>query len=134
MLRFTRFTRALWAFRDSILIPSKIVVASYAFPSDSGRVFLSRWGTLTRVLAKLVNYVAKKYPAYRDQGVCLLTADSPATHALLKHLPVWGIARRFVVRLRVIGSVSGKNLCGCMSWFRLHYRLSISALLYSGQR
>ncbi|UQI39251.1 Y-family DNA polymerase [Vreelandella venusta] len=60
----------------------------------------------TRVLAKVANHAAKKHPGYRDQGVCLLTADSPATQALLKHLPVteiWGIARRTGERLRVMG-------------------------------
>ncbi|WP_193085254.1 Y-family DNA polymerase [Halomonas sp. 3F2F] len=60
----------------------------------------------TRVLAKVANHAAKKHPVYRDQGVCLLTADSPATQALLKQLPVtelWGIARRTGERLRVMG-------------------------------
>ncbi|MGP9631131.1 Y-family DNA polymerase [Halomonas sp. AOP42-C1-46] len=60
----------------------------------------------TRVLAKLANHAAKKHPGYRDQGVCLLTADSPATQALLKQLPVtelWGIARRTGERLRIMG-------------------------------
>lgn len=59
----------------------------------------------TRVLAKVANHAAKKHPGYRDQGVCLLTADSPATQALLKQLPVtelWGI-RRTGERLRVMG-------------------------------
>ena len=60
----------------------------------------------TRVLAKVANHAAKKHPGYRDQGVCLLAADSPATQALLKQLPVteiWGIARRTGERLRVMG-------------------------------
>jgi DNA polymerase V len=60
----------------------------------------------TRVLAKLANHAAKKHPGYRDQGVCLLTADSRATQALLKQLPVtelWGIARRTGERLRIMG-------------------------------
>ena len=60
----------------------------------------------TRVLAKVANHAAKKHPSYRDQGVCLLAADSPATQALLKQLPVieiWGIARRTGERLRVMG-------------------------------
>lgn len=60
----------------------------------------------TRGLAKVANHAAKKHPDYRDQGVCLLTADSPATQALLKQLPVteiWGIARRTGERLRVMG-------------------------------
>ncbi|WP_417788419.1 Y-family DNA polymerase [Stutzerimonas xanthomarina] len=60
----------------------------------------------TRVLAKVANHAAKKHPGYRDQGVCLLTADSPATQALLKQLLVtelWGIARRTGERLRVMG-------------------------------
>ena len=60
----------------------------------------------TRVLAKLANHAAKKHPGYREQGVCLLTADSPATQALLKQVPateLWGIARRTGERLRVMG-------------------------------
>ena len=60
----------------------------------------------TRVLAKVANHAAKKHPGYREQGVCLLTADSHATQALLKQLPVtelWGIARRTGERLRVMG-------------------------------
>jgi DNA polymerase V len=60
----------------------------------------------TRVLAKLANHAAKKHPGYREQGVCLLKADSPATQALLKQLPVtelWGIARRTGERLSVMG-------------------------------
>ncbi|MGY4877840.1 Y-family DNA polymerase [Vreelandella aquamarina] len=60
----------------------------------------------TRVLAKLANHAAKKHPDYREQGVCLLTADSLATQTLLKQLPVtelWGIARRTSERLRVMG-------------------------------
>ena len=60
----------------------------------------------TRVLAKVANHAAKKHPGYQEQGVCLLTADSHATQALLKQLPVtelWGIARRTGERLRVMG-------------------------------
>ena len=58
----------------------------------------------TRVLAKVANHAAKKNDAFR--GVCLLEADSPVTIALLKQLPVaelWGIARRTVERLQVMG-------------------------------
>lgn len=60
----------------------------------------------TRVLAKVANQTAKKHPAYKQQGVCKLTADSEATKALLKQLPVtelWGVARRTGERLRVMG-------------------------------
>ncbi|MCE7520412.1 Y-family DNA polymerase [Halomonas titanicae] len=60
----------------------------------------------TRVLAKVANQAAKKHPAYKQQGVCKLTAESEATKALLKQLPVtelWGVARRTGERLRVMG-------------------------------
>lgn len=60
----------------------------------------------TRVLAKVANHAAKKHPAYRDQGVCTLLAESTSTKALLKQLPVtelWGVARRTGERLRVMG-------------------------------
>jgi DNA polymerase V len=60
----------------------------------------------TRVLAKVANQAAKKHPAYKQHGVCKLTADSEATKALLKQLPVtelWGVARRTGERLRVMG-------------------------------
>ncbi|QPL44920.1 Y-family DNA polymerase [Halomonas sp. A40-4] len=60
----------------------------------------------SRVLAKVANHAAKKHPAYREQGVCKLMADSKATQALLKQLPVmelWGVARRTGERLRVMG-------------------------------
>ncbi|MDX1357031.1 MAG: Y-family DNA polymerase, partial [Halomonas venusta] len=58
----------------------------------------------THTLAKLANHVAKQQPHY--QGVCLLTANSPATMALLKQLPVndvWGVGRRLAERLAVSG-------------------------------
>lgn len=60
----------------------------------------------TRVLAKVANQAAKKHPAYKQHGVCKLTADSEATKALLKQLPVtelWGVARRTGERLSVMG-------------------------------
>lgn len=60
----------------------------------------------TRVLAKVANQAAKKHPAYKQHGVCKLTADSKATKALLKQLPVtelWGVARRTGERLSVMG-------------------------------
>lgn len=60
----------------------------------------------TRVLAKVANQAAKKHLAYKQHGVCKLTADSEATKALLKQLPVtelWGVARRTGERLRVMG-------------------------------
>ncbi|KPQ24657.1 DNA polymerase V [Halomonas sp. HL-93] len=60
----------------------------------------------SRVLAKVANHAAKKHPAYREQGVCKLMADSIETQALLKQLPVmelWGVARRTGERLRVMG-------------------------------
>lgn len=60
----------------------------------------------TRVLAKVANQAAKNHPTYKQQGVCKLTAESEATKALLKQLPVtelWGVARRTGERLRVMG-------------------------------
>jgi len=67
----------------------------------------------TRVLAKVANQAAKKHPAYKQHGVCKLTADSEATKALLKQLPVtelWGVARRTGERLRVMGIESAWDL------------------------
>lgn len=67
----------------------------------------------TRVLAKVANHAAKKHPAYRDQGVCKLLAESTSTKALLKQLPVtelWGVARRTGERLRVMGIESAWDL------------------------
>ncbi|RUR34055.1 Y-family DNA polymerase [Vreelandella andesensis] len=67
----------------------------------------------TRVLAKVANHAAKKHPAYKDQGVCKLLAESPSTKALLKQLPVtdlWGVARRTGERLRVMGIESAWDL------------------------
>ena len=62
----------------------------------------------TCVLAKVANHAAKKHPAYKQHGVCKLIAESEATKALLKQLPVtelWGVARRTGERLRVMGIV-----------------------------
>lgn len=67
----------------------------------------------TRVLAKVANQAAKKHPAYKQHGVCKLTADSETTKALLKQLPVtelWGVARRTGERLRVMGIESAWDL------------------------
>jgi DNA polymerase V len=58
----------------------------------------------TRVLAKLANRAAKTIAAY--EGVCQLGADEPATRELLQRLPVgalWGVARRTVERLALMG-------------------------------
>ncbi|MDC8803131.1 Y-family DNA polymerase [Halomonas pacifica] len=55
----------------------------------------------TRVLAKLANRLAK-----HGGGVRYLTAQAPATRALLEALPVaelWGVARRSAERLAVLG-------------------------------
>lgn len=68
----------------------------------------------THTLAKLANHVAKKQPYY--QGVCLLTANSPTTTALLKQLPVnevWGVGRRIAERLAVSGIRTAWQLREC---------------------
>ena len=68
----------------------------------------------THTLAKLANHVAKQQPHY--QGVCLLTANSPATMALLKQLPVndvWGVGRRLAERLAVSGIRTAWQLREC---------------------
>ncbi|MFC7368104.1 Y-family DNA polymerase [Vreelandella zhaodongensis] len=68
----------------------------------------------THTLAKLANHVAKKQSHY--QGVCLLTANSPTTAALLKQLPVsdvWGVGRRIAERLAVSGIRTAWQLREC---------------------
>lgn len=68
----------------------------------------------THTLAKLANHVAKQQPHY--QGVCLLTANSPTTMALLKQLPVndvWGVGRRLAERLAVSGIRTAWQLREC---------------------
>ncbi len=68
----------------------------------------------THTLAKLANLVAKKQSHY--QGVCLLTANSPTTAALLKQLPVsdvWGVGRRLAERLGVSGIRTAWQLREC---------------------
>ena len=68
----------------------------------------------THTLAKLANHVAKQQPHY--QGVCLLTANSPTTTALLKQLSVndvWGVGRRLAERLAVSGIRTAWQLREC---------------------
>ncbi|MGO2009875.1 Y-family DNA polymerase [Vreelandella alkaliphila] len=68
----------------------------------------------THTLAKLANHVAKQQPHY--QGVCLLTANSPTTMALLKQLSVndvWGVGRRLAERLAVSGIRTAWQLREC---------------------
>jgi len=58
----------------------------------------------TRTLAKFANRAAKKIAAYR--GVCVLKADSAETQALLKKFElgdIWGVGRRLVERLALVG-------------------------------
>ncbi|WP_181872875.1 Y-family DNA polymerase [Billgrantia montanilacus] len=65
----------------------------------------------TRTLAKLANRAAKKIPTY--QGVCVLHPDSRETQVLLKKIElgdVWGVGRRLVERLAVIGIKSAWDL------------------------
>ncbi|WP_187774701.1 Y-family DNA polymerase [Billgrantia pellis] len=65
----------------------------------------------TRTLAKLANRAAKKISAY--QGVCVLQHDSRETQVLLKKIElgdVWGVGRRLVERLTVMGIKSAWDL------------------------
>ncbi|RDB43452.1 Y-family DNA polymerase [Halomonas sp. DQ26W] len=65
----------------------------------------------TRTLAKLANRAAKKIPAYA--GVCVLHPDSRETQVLLKKIElgdVWGVGRRLVERLAIIGINSAWDL------------------------
>ncbi|AMC99894.1 Y-family DNA polymerase [Halomonas chromatireducens] len=65
----------------------------------------------TRTLAKLANRAAKKIPAYR--GVCAIRPDNRETQALLKKTElsdVWGVGRRLVGRLSLIGIKSAWDL------------------------
>ncbi|MGQ4877634.1 Y-family DNA polymerase [Billgrantia sp. LNSP4103-1] len=65
----------------------------------------------TRTLAKLANRGAKKIPAYR--GVCVLQPDSLETQGLLQKTElgdVWGVGRRLVERLAVMGIRSAWDL------------------------
>lgn len=65
----------------------------------------------TRTLAKFANRAAKKIPAYR--GVCVLKAESAETKALLQRFELgdlWGVGRRLVERLAVLGIRTGWDL------------------------
>ena len=65
----------------------------------------------TRTLAKFANRAAKKIPAYR--GVCVLQAGTAETRALLQHFElgdIWGVGRRLVERLAVLGIRTGWDL------------------------
>ncbi|MGR2739058.1 Y-family DNA polymerase [Billgrantia sp. Q4P2] len=65
----------------------------------------------TRTLAKLANRAAKKIPAY--QGVCVLHPDSLETRGLLQRIElgdVWGVGRRLVERLAIMGIKSAWDL------------------------
>ncbi|MEA3250565.1 MAG: Y-family DNA polymerase [Pseudomonadota bacterium] len=58
----------------------------------------------TRTLSKLANHAAKKIPGYG--GVCVLTGDGPETKGLLQRVKldgIWGIGRRLVERLHIMG-------------------------------
>lgn len=65
----------------------------------------------TRTLAKFANRAAKKIPAYR--GVCVLDAGTAETRALLQRFElgdVWGVGRRLVERLAIMGIKSAWDL------------------------
>ncbi|QJQ93896.1 MULTISPECIES: Y-family DNA polymerase [Halomonadaceae] len=58
----------------------------------------------TRTLSKLANRAAKKIPAY--DGVCIISPDSAETKGLLQRTEpgdIWGVGRRLVERLAVMG-------------------------------
>ncbi|MGM1051008.1 MAG: Y-family DNA polymerase [Pseudomonadota bacterium] len=65
----------------------------------------------TRTLAKLANRAAKKSPGYR--GVCVLPPGDPETAGLLQRTElgdVWGVGRRLVERLALMGIRSAWDL------------------------
>ncbi|MGQ4879216.1 Y-family DNA polymerase [Billgrantia sp. LNSP4103-1] len=65
----------------------------------------------TRTLAKFANRAAKKIPAYR--GVCVLRSGTAETRALLQRFELgdlWGVGRRLVERLAVLGIRTGWDL------------------------
>ncbi|MGR4068267.1 Y-family DNA polymerase [Billgrantia sp. C5P2] len=65
----------------------------------------------TRTLAKFANRAAKKIPAYR--GVCVLQDNTAETQALLQRFELgdlWGVGRRLVERLAVLGIRTGWDL------------------------
>ncbi|MGJ7462326.1 Y-family DNA polymerase [Halomonas sp. MA07-2] len=65
----------------------------------------------TRTLAKLANRAAKKNPGYR--GVCVLPPGDPETAGLLQRTElgdVWGVGRRLVERLALMGIRSAWDL------------------------
>ncbi|WP_136067110.1 Y-family DNA polymerase [Modicisalibacter radicis] len=58
----------------------------------------------TRTLSKLANHAAKKVSGYG--GVCVLTGDGPDTKGLLQRVKldgIWGVGRRLVERLHIMG-------------------------------
>ncbi|SEL95365.1 Y-family DNA polymerase [Halomonas daqiaonensis] len=65
----------------------------------------------TRTLAKLANRAAKKIPIYG--GVCVLSAGSAESEALLQQVSlgdVWGVGRRLVERLGLLGMQTAWDL------------------------
>ncbi|EWH03247.1 DNA-directed DNA polymerase [Halomonas sp. BC04] len=81
----------------------------------------------TRTLAKFANRAAKKIPAYR--GVCVLQADSAETRALLQKFELgdlWGVGRRLVERLAVIGIRTGWDLAQAdPKWIRRQFSVTL---------
>ena len=61
----------------------------------------------TKTLAKFANHLAKKHPDFKDSGICNLTALG--TDALRDYLlatptnAIWGIGRRWALRLAALG-------------------------------
>ncbi|SDL54868.1 DNA polymerase V [Franzmannia pantelleriensis] len=65
----------------------------------------------TRTLAKLANRMAKKVPLYG--GVCVMRPGTEECEALLKQVAigdVWGVGRRLVERLALLGLHSARDL------------------------
>ncbi|MCE9663698.1 Y-family DNA polymerase [Halomonas sp. M5N1S17] len=81
----------------------------------------------TRTLAKLANRAAKKIPAYG--GVCVLRAESVETRALLRRFELgdlWGVGRRLVERLAVLGIRTGWDLAQAdPRWIRRQFSVTV---------
>jgi len=61
----------------------------------------------TKTLAKFANHLAKKHPDFKDSGICNLTAlETDALRDYLLATPtnaIWGIGRRWALRLAALG-------------------------------
>lgn len=79
----------------------------------------------TKTLAKLANRLAKRHPAFQDQGICNLTAlPMPVVQAFLAATPsedVWGIGSRWAAKLDNLGIRSALDLSQVEpAWLRKH--------------